>query len=650
MARRRAVRRARSRAACATYDAFYDALAPRLDALAERGPFVLLDVHSYNHRRDGADAPPAPAEDNPEVNVGTASIDRDRFGPLVERFMADLRDAVDRLRVRRRAGERRVRGSRRWRGGSTTATPASGCVLALEFKKTFMDEWTGEVDDEALDARADVAGGHAARPRGGAGEAAVIESGEGLSAADLAVDHQLALLAGSFRFLLDITPVDADDLRDGFLEGRDPDPAFTYRELEADPDVVRAELAAIDLGDVEDPVLGQLLRAKHREMELQLDMLEARDTEDFLPLSVELYGGVSPALRTQAEQLLAGITRTEPTDEALDAEEFLALAEAEIAHYRAEDPDLDMHAEIRADVNGVMVSGDVLLIGPETKVQRARAQALLHHEVGTHLVTQANGSHQPIKVLGVGLAGYDETQEGLAVLAEIACGGLTAFRLRQLASRVVTVHRMIGGASFAEAHEALVADDFPEGERVDDGDARLPLRRDDQGRDLPARARRAARAPRRRRHARPAVAGQVLAARPAAHRRPGGPRPAPAAAGPAQLPARPGRPTRTWRARPGPRISAHSWRDTHEDRIRRQRHRDREGGVHHQPPRHGGQGDGPRGLVHGDRRLRLRARRLAERQGPHRPRQDVPLPRAPPRRRPEARRRAADRRWTTSTW
>ena len=255
-----------------------------------------------------------------------------------------------------------------------------------------------------------------------------------ISASDLAVDHQLAQIAGSFRFLLDITPVDADDVRDDFLAGRAPDPTFTYRELEADPEVLRTELANVELGRVEDPVLGQLLRAKHREMELQLDMLEARDTEDFLPLSVELYGGVSPSLRAQAEQLLAGITRTEPTDEPLDAEEFLALAEEEIARYRAEDPDLDMRAEIRPDVNGVMVSGDVLLIGPESKVQQARAQALLHHEVGTHLVTQANGSHQPIKVLGVGLAGYDETQEGLAVLAEIACGGLTAFRLRQLAS------------------------------------------------------------------------------------------------------------------------------------------------------------------------------------------------------------------------
>ena len=197
--------------------------------------------------------------------------------------------------------------------------------------------------------------------------------GAELSATDLAVDHRLSLLAQSFRFLLDITPVDADDLRDDFLAGREPDPPFTYRELETDPAVVRAELDDIDLTAVEDPVLGQLLRAKHREMELQLDMLEARDTDDFLPLSVELYGGVSPSLRRQAEALLSGITRTEPTDEPLDAEAFLALAEAEIARYHDEDPDLDMHAEIRPDVNGVMVSGDVLLIGPETKVQQARA-------------------------------------------------------------------------------------------------------------------------------------------------------------------------------------------------------------------------------------------------------------------------------------
>jgi N-formylglutamate deformylase len=133
----------------ATYDAFYDALASRLDVVAERGPFVLLDVHSYNHRRDGAEAPPAPEDDNPEVNVGTGSLDRDGFGALVDRFLADLGDAST------GSGPVDARENVRFRGAHLASWvhdryPRVGCVLALEFKKTFMDEWTGEVDEDGL--------------------------------------------------------------------------------------------------------------------------------------------------------------------------------------------------------------------------------------------------------------------------------------------------------------------------------------------------------------------------------------------------------------------------------------------------------------------------------------------------------------------
>ena len=75
-----------------------------------------------------------------------------------------------------------------------------------------------------------------------------------------------------------------------------------------------------------------------------------------------------------------------------------------------------------------------------------RLEALLHHEVGTHVVTYVNGAHQPLHVLACGLAGHDETQEGLAVLAEHLVGGLTPTRLRQLAGRVVAVARDGGAA------------------------------------------------------------------------------------------------------------------------------------------------------------------------------------------------------------
>jgi N-formylglutamate amidohydrolase len=131
------------------YDEFYDTLGRRLDALAERGPFVVLDLHSYNHRRGGADKQPAPREENPEVNVGTGALDRARWGNLVNRFIGTLAACtVDGHGLD-------VRENVRFRGGELSRWVAQryaerGCALAIEFKKVFMDEWTGDLDEDHL--------------------------------------------------------------------------------------------------------------------------------------------------------------------------------------------------------------------------------------------------------------------------------------------------------------------------------------------------------------------------------------------------------------------------------------------------------------------------------------------------------------------
>ena len=284
-----------------------------------------------------------------------------------------------------------------------------------------------------------------------------------LGAEDLAVDHTLAMLSAGVRFLLDVTPVDAEDRRADFLAGLVDEPVFAYRELDADPAVFGAQLDHVALDRVTDPTLGDLLRGKHREMKLQLEMLRARGTDDFRQLSVELYGAVGPTLREQAEDLVSRLDVDDHPGATVTAEEFLVLADAEIAAYREEDPDAGIHAELRPDVSGVLVEKSTLLISESSTIAESRAHALLQHEVGTHLVTQVNGAGQPVRTLGEGLAGYDETQEGLAVLAEIGSGGLTPFRLRQLAVRVLTVHRMLAGASFREAHTALMEEGVPAG-------------------------------------------------------------------------------------------------------------------------------------------------------------------------------------------
>ncbi len=283
-----------------------------------------------------------------------------------------------------------------------------------------------------------------------------------LSTADLATDHELAQLSAGLRFLLEVTPLNAEEAQADYMTRSVDRPDFAYREPDTQPDVLRQRLDRIEIEGIENATLRHLLRAKHRELRLQVEMLTARDSEDFLGLSMELYGGVSSALREQADGVLEALPVSESPGQVLGADDFLALALEEIELYREQDADIEMHAEIRPDVSGVLVSGDTLLVSPRARIQQRRAHALIHHEVGTHLVTQVNGSAQPVKVLGTGLAGYDETQEGLAVLAEVACGGLTAFRLRQLAGRVLTVHRLVEGATFREAQEALVDQGFPE--------------------------------------------------------------------------------------------------------------------------------------------------------------------------------------------
>ena len=277
-----------------------------------------------------------------------------------------------------------------------------------------------------------------------------------LSADDLAVDRELADLAGGFRFLLDLTPVDLPELRCRFeQDGRVP--AFRYRDLEEDPEVAATRLAQVAVQDVSDPMLATLLLAKQRELRLQLEMLANRGSEQLLPLSIELYGAVTPDLLAVAREILKEIKPPRREEGPwLDADAVAKAAQAELDRYRAFAPDLESHVEVRDGSTGVMVSNGVVLIAPTCRVPVSRIEALLHHEVGTHVVTHVNGAHQPLHVLASGLAGHDETQEGLAVLAEHLVGGLTPGRLRQLAGRVVAVQLMVEGVPFEDVHASLV--------------------------------------------------------------------------------------------------------------------------------------------------------------------------------------------------
>jgi N-formylglutamate amidohydrolase len=131
------------------YDMFYADLASVLDEMISRfGGFVVYDIHTYNHRRGGPDAEPEPASENPAVNLGTGTLP-EKWRPVAENFLGALRTAT-------LGGEPiDVRENVRFKGGHLARWVherygESGCALAIELKKVFMDEWSGELDDDRL--------------------------------------------------------------------------------------------------------------------------------------------------------------------------------------------------------------------------------------------------------------------------------------------------------------------------------------------------------------------------------------------------------------------------------------------------------------------------------------------------------------------
>ena len=273
------------------------------------------------------------------------------------------------------------------------------------------------------------------------------------------VDARLTEIERGLNLLLNLTPVNAaeawaDFERSDFAVA----PTLRLRPLEFEPDMVLRDLYDLEIEGVTDPALHTLFRAKRDEIARQVTALEDRDTSRFVYGSLQLYGGIAQPLARAAEDLLETIPVEAPGTPSVTAGAFAQAARAEVDRYRAAYPDFPSRVEVRDDVSELMVSFGRLLI-PEAAAFRAdRVEPLLHHEIGTHVVTYLNGTKQPLTLLTIGLPGYDETQEGLAVLAEYLTGGLDPRRLRVLAARVVAVGKMLDGAEFLEIFESLRSD------------------------------------------------------------------------------------------------------------------------------------------------------------------------------------------------
>lgn len=277
------------------------------------------------------------------------------------------------------------------------------------------------------------------------------------------VDHKLTDVSNAFDFLLQVTPTNSEQAWSAFKRKKfEREPALYYRPRPFDPAILKRKLYSIRAERVEDPTLAHLFKDKVSELDRQITMINDRGTRRFLYGSMQLYGGTETEIIKFANIILNRIparSREKSSSRILDAEEFARYASTEIEYYRRIHPEFAASVQVRDDISpGLLVSRGHLLIGSNTRIPRSRVEALIQHEIGTHLLTYYNGRAQPFHQLYAGLPGYEELQEGLAVISEYLVGGLSRPRLRLLAGRVIAVRCLVEGATFVDTFKKLYVD------------------------------------------------------------------------------------------------------------------------------------------------------------------------------------------------
>jgi len=273
------------------------------------------------------------------------------------------------------------------------------------------------------------------------------------------IDKQLAEISNSFDFLLQVTPINTSSAWRKFKRQRfEKRPIFQYRPHFVDPALLKRKLWNVKIERIEDPTIQHLFREKRKELDIQISMLGNINSSQFFYGSMELYGKLNRELVSTAKEILKKVSphsRESSGQKSLNAQEFAEVARAHVDYYRDISPDFKAKVHVQHNITGLLVSHGNLLVGDQVNIPQSRVEALLSHEIGTHILTYYNGQAQPFKLLFSGLAGYEELQEGLAVLAEYLVGGLSKPRLRLLAARVVAADSLIDGATFIDTYRLL---------------------------------------------------------------------------------------------------------------------------------------------------------------------------------------------------
>lgn len=224
------------------------------------------------------------------------------------------------------------------------------------------------------------------------------------------LDKKICELDSQIKLLSYINPRNLAEQKAVFLGNPDFSPRFFYKECDLNFASFRNELKKLPEVNHE---LFPLYQKKMMEIDWKLSLFEMRDSLEFGMASKEIFGSVSKSLYQEALRFVRDNSVEKDPSKEFDTKKSIEILKDFLKKYQLSHWKIKILEDSVADIQ--VTKKESILLKKGAKFQENRLQALLVHEIGTHVFRFENGKRQSLRILERGTAGYLKTEEGLAI-------------------------------------------------------------------------------------------------------------------------------------------------------------------------------------------------------------------------------------------
>jgi uncharacterized protein (TIGR02421 family) len=238
------------------------------------------------------------------------------------------------------------------------------------------------------------------------------------------------------KLTLDIIhPVNIAEEKEKFLKSNWYNPKFNYNDMDID---FEKDIRAIKGLKFESSIMDLILKEYSKELYNYLMMFKYRGDEKFTSYSIKIYGRPDSSLIKIARQFLNVDTKKIYVLESkYDSEETVDRFKKILVK-----SNFNWEVALKKTIANASVnpSKKMMVVKKGKHFNKSQFKRLVAHEIFTHILRAECGSLQPYKIFSTGLAGYESTEEGLALYKEKKTGNLTSSLLKGYAGRVIAIN------------------------------------------------------------------------------------------------------------------------------------------------------------------------------------------------------------------